>query len=347
MDRTETLRALPRLLLAWYAENKRDLPWRENTDPYRVWVSEIMLQQTRVEAAKERYRLFMQELPTLSALASCSEEKLLKLWEGLGYYSRAKNMQKAAKELIRLGGFPSSAKELAALPGTGEYTAGAIASISFGEPAPAVDGNVVRVLARILGDREEQDVLKKRYFFELAPVYPQGRCGDFTQSLMELGALVCLPASPKCAACPVAALCREKGDALPVKRRKPARRVLPVSVFVFYGKDGVWLEKRKDGVLAGMMQFFCLEKELTKADAAAFLAGAGLSSFSLGGAQKHKHVFTHLVWEMTAYPVFTQEDLSRLPAFSALRFYGATKARNEISLPSAFRWCLSLLPAGL
>ncbi len=343
MERNEKLCALSAPLLAWYDKNKRLLPWRENADPYRVWVSEIMLQQTRVEAAKDHYVRFLRELPSVSALAACPEEKLLKLWEGLGYYSRAKNMQRAAKEIVARGGFPDTAEELEKLPGIGKYTAGAIASIAFGRPSPAVDGNVVRVLSRISGDSEPQEILRGRYFAELTPAYPQGRCGDFTQSLMELGATVCTPASPKCLLCPVCGICETKSDALPAKKQKPARRETEMTVFLFANERGFWLGKRGAGVLAGMAEFYNADGRMNEREATNFLRGAGLTDFSIGKAGGHKHVFTHLVWHMTAYTVRTEENLAALPAFSSLRFYAKKEAEERVSVPSAFRWCFKYL----
>lgn len=343
MERTEKLCALSAPLLAWYDKNKRDLPWRLDNSPYRVWVSEIMLQQTRVEAAKEHYLRFLRELPTVSALAACPEDKLLKLWEGLGYYSRAKNMQKAAREIAARGGFPDTAEELEKLPGVGKYTAGAIASISFGKPSPAVDGNVVRVLSRILGDAEPQEILRGRYFAELVPAYPQGRCGDFTQSLMELGALICLPASPKCLLCPVCGICETKSDALPEKKEKPARKETDMTVFVFKNEGGIWLKKRESGVLSGLTEFYNTEEKLSAAQAERFLCGAGLQNVTLKRAGTHKHVFTHLVWHMTAYIAETDEDVAALPSFSSLRFYAKKEAEESVSIPSAFRWCLKYI----
>lgn len=204
---------IPKPLLCWYRANKRTLPWRENPTPYRVWVSEIMLQQTRVEAAKEYYLRFLNALPDLRALAECEEEKLLKLWEGLGYYSRVRNMQKTAKILVsEYGGeFPSEQKLLKKLPGIGEYTSGAILSIAFYLPVPAVDGNALRVLSRLTENPTDiSDAEYRAYLTEkLAAVYPEAGqgCSDFTQSLMELGALICKPASPDCEACPLSGLC--------------------------------------------------------------------------------------------------------------------------------------------
>lgn len=349
--RADALRQLPGLLLPWYDANRRDLPWRENTDPYRVWVSEIMLQQTRVEAAKDHYIRFLAELPTVEALAACDEKKLFKLWEGLGYYSRARNLQRAAK-IVAETGFPSTAEGWKKLPGVGDYTAGAIASIAFGQPSPAVDGNVIRVLARLLGDGREQETLKGAFAGELAPAYPPARRGDFTQSLMELGATVCTPSSPQCLACPLFALCRTRGDALPARRAKPERRRSEKTLFLFRRGDQVALYRRKAGVLKGTYAFFSAERAMDEAEAAAFLRAAGLQRFALGAPLRHTHVFSHLEWEMTAYPVGTDEDAAalRLPegeradaAFSELFYAEKEAVVREFSLPSAYKWCLAAL----
>ena len=350
--RAEALARLPALLLPWYDENKRSLPWRESKDPYRVWVSEIMLQQTRVEAAKEHYRRFSAELPTVADLAACDEKKLFKLWEGLGYYSRARNLQRAAR-IVAEGGFPRTAQEWKKLPGVGDYTAGAIASIAFEQPSPAVDGNVIRVLARLLGDGREQETLKGAFAAELAPAYPPARRGDFTQSLMELGATVCTPAAPQCLACPLFSLCKTRSDALPRRKEKAARRRLQKTLFLFFDGARLALYRRTAGVLKGTYAFFSAERAMNGEEAAAFLQGAGLHRFALGAPAAHTHVFSHLEWEMTAYPVFTQEDASalRLPAgesadapFSALLYAEKEAVVREFSLPSAYRWCLALLP---
>ena len=375
-EREAALAALPALLLPWYDKNKRDLPWRQDTDPYRVWVSEIMLQQTRVEAAKEHYVRFLRALPTVEDLAACPEDKLLKLWEGLGYYSRARNLQKAAK-IVAAEGFPATAEGWRKLPGIGDYTAGAIASIAFGQPTPAVDGNVIRVLSRLLGDDRPPEALKSSLFAELAPAYPQARCGDFTQSLMELGATVCTPASPLCLACPLFELCRTRSDALPLPRRKPERKRSELTVLLFVRGGEAALCRRQSGVLRGMYGFFCIEQALDAAGVQAFLRGADMRSFALGERRAHRHVFTHLEWEMTAYVVLSEEDAAALqnnsaaataaanqtaaaasaageaaaakqsaPAhtdFAALQYFPVEQIEKEISLPSAFRWCLPLL----
>ena len=386
--RAAVLRQLPRLLLPWYDKNKRDLPWRKDTDPYRVWVSEIMLQQTRVEAAKEHYIRFLRELPTVQALAACPEERLLKLWEGLGYYSRARNLQKAAR-IVAAEGFPDTAEGWKKLPGIGDYTAGAIVSIAFQKPAAAVDGNVIRVLSRLLGDARPAEALKTSFQKELQPALPQGRCGDFTQSLMELGATVCLPASPLCLTCPLLALCQTKSDALPLPKAKPARRQVSMTLFLFMQAGKAALVRRTAGVLQGMYGFYFVEEALSPAAARQKLQQAGFTNFILGAPQAHRHVFTHIEWDMAAYPVqlpppapadaeaaafspaeraacspaaegplaaaapqgFSAAafDAAFAPAAhadaAALEWYAPAEIRKNISLPSAFRWCLPLLSA--
>ena len=232
---------LPTLLLPWYEANKRDLPWRQDREPYHVWLSEIMLQQTRVEAVRSYYIRFLAALPTVRALAEADPEQLNKLWEGLGYYSRVRNLQKAAKQIMDLhsGIFPSDHEEIRKLAGIGDYTAGAVGSICFGLPTPAVDGNVLRVCSRLTADSSPIDKpqTKKALTASLAEIYPEGRCGDFTQALMELGATVCVPnGAPKCEACPLSAICLAHRDSLetelPIKTAKKPRRQEQMTVFV-------------------------------------------------------------------------------------------------------------------
>ena len=206
------LAQLPGALLPWYGENKRNLPWRQDKDPYHIWVSEIMLQQTRVEAVKPYYARFLSTLPTIEALANAPYEQVQKLWEGLGYYSRARNLQMAAQVICREHGgvFPNEYDKIRALPGIGDYTAGAIGSICFEMPTPAVDGNVLRVVSRLcaMPDCVDEPKVKRAVTEALRKVYPSGKCGAFTQSLMELGATVCVPnGAPHCAECPLAHLC--------------------------------------------------------------------------------------------------------------------------------------------
>ncbi len=344
---------LPEYLLPWFYENKRDLPWRKSKDAYAVWVSEIMLQQTRVEAAKEHYIRFMRELPTVFDLAACDDEKLMKLWEGLGYYSRARNLKKCAVQVVNeYGGvFPRDKSALLKLPGIGEYTAGAVSSIAYDEKNPAVDGNVLRVCARAEGDFTPIDDTKRRKALteKLAAVYPD-EAGDYTQSLMELGALVCLPENPKCGACPLRGHCvaeREGWQArLPVMPPKAEKKREKLAVFLVRTPSGAALRKRPaKGVLAGMWEFpnvpfgglSAAEKEAEGEFLRAALREFGVENYSLQGKKEHTHVFTHLVWDMTAYIL----DTADMPA--ALQVFPLGKIRTELSIASAFRWCLDLL----
>ncbi len=338
MDRQKIYGELPEKLLPWYDAEKRDLPWRADTDPYRVWISEIMLQQTRVEAAREHYLRFMRELPDVQALAACPEDRLMKLWEGLGYYSRARNLQKAARKIVETGGFPADYEGLLKLSGVGQYTAGAIASIAFSQPVPAVDGNVIRALSRIFADERPPETLKKVFTDELGANYPKTRCGDFTQSLMELGATVCLPRSPKCLFCPVFGLCGTRSDRLPLMPEKRPRKRADMTVFIFSTPRGIGLCRRKEGVLKGMWQFYNAERKMTAAEAEEFLKTLGIADAETGRAHFHKHIFTHIEWAMTAYVVRTA---TLLPELS---YFPAEEIGEKIALPSAFRWCMDLLP---
>ncbi len=332
---------IPAPLLAWYDKEKRDLAWRKNADPYRVWVSEIMLQQTRVEAVKEYYDRFMRELPTVEALAAVEEEKLLKLWEGLGYYSRARNLQKAAKEVVSLGGFPSEPKELEKLPGIGGYTAGAIASIAFYKRAPAVDGNVFRVVSRLTENPTPINEPKYKGYLEekLKEIYPSEgvRCSDFTQSLMELGALVCKPLSPLCKECPLSGLCRAYKNGtqgnFPVLPEKKAKREEKLFVFLLVDDEGVYLEKRKSGLLKGMYGFPTALKGEKSAEE--ILKEWGVSAFTEGNSKKFVHIFTHVKWDMDCRVY----EVNGAP-FEKVSY---EKLETEISLPTAFKQCTVLL----
>lgn len=311
------LGCLPRPLLSWYDEEKRVLPWRENTDPYRVWVSEIMLQQTRVEAVKEGYVRFLSVLPDLKSLAEAPEELLMKLWEGMGYYSRARNLQKAARiALATWGGLPASVEKLRSLPGIGDYTAGAVASIAFGIPAPAVDGNVLRVLARLLNSSRDvlEPAAKKEAEALLRPIIPKDRAGDFTQALMELGALICVPGSPRCEACPVSSLCLgfKAGTAsgLPVKKSKKARRVEERTVFLLITPRGkVALEKRPSkGLLAGMWQLPNAEGRLSREQGRRLWEEKGFFVEQTQKLPQAVHIFSHIEWHMIGIALFLREE---------------------------------------
>ena len=343
MDFSEIVRPL----LEWYGKNARRLPWRDEPTPYRVWVSEIMLQQTRVEAVRPYFERFVRELPDVRALAEVPEERLLKLWEGLGYYSRARNLQKAAKLVLsQCGGhLPQEADELKKLPGIGEYTAGAVASIGFGRPEPAVDGNVLRVLARLTADgRDIRDPAAKRRAGEaLKGVYPEGRCGDFTQALMELGATVCLPSgAPLCGECPLSALCEglRTGQAasLPVASPKPARRIEERTVFLILCGGRAALRRRPEsGLLAGLWEFPAAPGALSAGEAGKVLAGWGVSASEMEPLPPAKHVFTHVEWRMSGY-------LARVPAESE-RFCwaGRQELESRYAVPSAFKSFLRFL----
>ncbi len=332
---------LPTVLLPWFLKNARELPWRQDKDPYHVWVSEIMLQQTRVEAVKGYYARFMQALPTIEALAQVSEDKLLKLWEGLGYYNRARNLQRCAKQIVEQYNsvFPETYEEILALPGIGEYTAGAISSICFEQPQPAVDGNVLRVISRITEQFTPIDNpnYKKGIAAELKAVYPKGQCGAFTQSLMELGATVCIPnGTPKCEVCPANDFCLAKKhgtvDQLPVKSQKRPRRIEEKTVFVFTceGKKAICQRKEK-GLLAGLWQFPNVGGTLDMQQAIRQAEQWGVQPDHLEQILVKSHIFTHVEWNMTCY-YFTCKKQQE-------GFIWTTKEElvEKYALPTAFR----------
>ena len=295
------------LLLEWYAANARVLPWRSEPTPYRVWLSEIMLQQTRVEAGLPYFERFTAALPTVEALAQADEQLLMKLWEGLGYYSRARNLQKAARIIVNEygGQLPDTPQELQKLPGIGPYTAGAISSIAFGYPAPAVDGNVLRVLSRITA--YEGDVLaagvKEKTAAALQAILPP-QAGDFNQALMELGALVCLPnGAPKCLICPVREFCsaRRRGieNELPYKAPKKARRIEDRTVLLLHCKDRYALRRRPaEGLLAGLWEFPSLDGHHGTDNLLSQLSAMGLRTGTIQSAGTAKHIFSHIEWHM-------------------------------------------------
>ena len=309
----EKLNLLVQPLLAWYAANRRHLPWREEVSAYRTWVSEIMLQQTRVSAVIPYFQRFLEAFPTVEDLSGAEEARLLKLWEGLGYYSRARNLQKAAKIIVDTygGQFPRTYEEIIALPGIGDYTAGAILSIAFHQPVPAVDGNVLRVAARITGD--EGNVLdakvRKSFRERMAKIMPAEHSGAFNQALMDLGAAVCLPnGTPLCEACPAKEFCdayetgRQK--ILPVRIKNTAKRVEQKTVFLLRRGDGVALRQRADtGLLAKLWEYPHTDGILDEAAAADKLADWGIMPHKWLKSVKFKHEFTHIRWEMVGYVI--------------------------------------------
>lgn len=294
------------MLLEWYDSAKRDLPWRRTHDPYRIWLSEIMLQQTRVETVKGYFARFLERCPTVEALASAPEETVLKLWEGLGYYSRARNLQKAAKAIMEnhSGVFPSDYESILKLPGIGPYTAGAIASIAFGIPVPAVDGNVYRVASRFFGVREDVGVpaVQRQIRQLVEESIPEGRPGDFNQALMELGATLCSPQHPDCGRCPWANLCdacREGDqDSLPIHEKKQAPKAVEVAVCLLTHGSRVLVLPRKERMLKGLYVFWLTEEETEPSRVQQLLAEDGLTCTFAGQLGEARHVFTHRVWQM-------------------------------------------------
>ncbi|MBQ9721383.1 MAG: A/G-specific adenine glycosylase [Oscillospiraceae bacterium] len=307
----ENLDALRDPLLLWYDAHRRVLPWREEPSPYRTWVSEIMLQQTRVTAVLPYFARFMEELPDVRALAEVPEERLLKLWEGLGYYSRARNLQRAAKQVVaEYGGeLPRSFDALRALPGIGDYTAAAIASINFGAPEPAVDGNLLRVTARLcLCAEDVTDPRVRRMFREqLSAAIDRQRPGAWNQAMMDLGATVCLPnGAPLCQQCPARNLCAAYREGmtgtLPVRAEKRKRRAEERTVFVLLRHGRVAVRQRSDtGLLARLTEFPNVSGNLDEAAAHVALAQWGLQADKLTPCGGGKHVFTHIEWQLKGY----------------------------------------------
>ena len=324
MDRDGFCRAL----LAWYDREKRELPWRGTQDPYRVWLSEIMLQQTRAEAVAPRYEAFLSRFPTVEALAAADEEAVLKAWEGMGYYSRARNLRRAAMEVVRRGGFPRSAKEWQKLPGVGAYTAAAVASIAYHEAAPALDGNQARVLSRLLAFEGTVDT-PQRLRAQAEALIDRERPGDYNQALMDLGSGVCTPRAPKCGLCPVAAFCaaRAGGDAESYPHLPPpiARREVEVTVVLAYLGGRVLVRRRPSkGLLAGLWEF----PNFSEGTLEDTLPGARAT----GELARSRHVFTHLVWNMRGLRAEAEalpegmravdaDELRALPFPTALRVY--------------------------
>jgi A/G-specific adenine glycosylase len=333
--------ALPRPLLDWYAENARALPFRADREPYHVWLSEIMLQQTRVEAVCAYYVRFLAALPTIEALAQADEQRLLKLWEGLGYYNRARALQKAAKRIVAEHGgvFPSRPEQILALPGVGAYTAGAIASICFDLPVPAVDGNVLRVTARLFDFHGaiDEPKIKRAVADGLAAVYPKGECGAFTQSLMELGATVCVPGgAPRCALCPVLSFCKAflngTARALPVRREKRVKKEQTRTVFILRQNSAFAVRRRpKNGLLAGMWEFPNVSGSLDDTQALSLARAWGTQPAEILKSVNKQHIFTHIKWNMRAYYILCAEASSNFVWAT-----GADLAENY-ALPTAFR----------
>ncbi len=303
----------------WYEKNQRDLVWRQTREPYRIWVSEIMAQQTRITAVLPYYKRFMERFPTIEDLANAGVDDVLKSWEGLGYYSRAHNLLKTAKIVqSEYGGeFPTSITLLRKLPGIGEYTAGAIASICYNLPEPAVDGNVLRVFARL--EDNEMDIgvtaTKKGLTAFVKELMPIDEPGIFNQSLMELGALVCLPKNPLCNECPVSFLCKAKKlgkqSELPKKAAKKAlKEVAKTVLLVMNARHEVLIRQRDEALLKGLWEFYSLEKELDASEAKRHLETAGFVVKQIFPIGTSTHIFTHLKWKMCGYLCEVEEDIA-------------------------------------
>ena len=331
---------LPDALLPWYRLHKRELPWRKDRDPYHIWVSEIMLQQTRVEAVKGYYSRFLEQLPDIAALAGCDDDALHKLWEGLGYYSRVRNLKKAAQEVMtrHQGVFPNTHAEVLALSGIGDYTAGAICSIAYDFPTPAVDGNVLRVCSRLLDDPSPIDLpaTKKNITTALAAVYPK-EAGDFTQALMELGATVCGPnRKPDCQNCPCNSFClafqNGTAESLPVKSPKKKKHQEQKTVFILSCAGRYALQKRSEkGLLAGLWQFPNISGHPDIAGCLDTARAMGVSPTDVLRQVHRKHIFTHIIWDMKGIYLEVAEPSGDFQWFTE------DEINTQAALPTAFR----------
>ena len=341
-DRISALFSAAPKLAEWFVANMRSFPWREGRTPYKVLVSETMLQQTRIEAVLKYYERFMETFPTLTALAGAPGDLVMKHWEGLGYYSRARNLKKCAEICAERydGKLPGSFDALRKLPGLGSYSAGAVASLCYEEPVPAVDGNVLRVLARFFGDardvrlpevRKEAEEIIRKVLRDGVPV------SLFNEGLMELGETLCGPkGKPQCSACPLRDACRAhaggREEQLPYRSAGAARSMEEKTVWLFVCGGRIGLEKRPDkGMLRGLYGFPMTEGRLTEDGAAAALAERGITPLSIRPLGPAKHVFTHKEWQMTGYLAETQESLP------GLVYVTAEELQKDYALPSAFR----------
>lgn len=340
-------KSFTRSILSWYDGGHRDLPWRHTTDAYRVWISEIMLQQTRAETVISYYERFLKKYPTVHDLADANEAELLKVWEGLGYYSRARSLQKAAKFIVSEHGgqLPASVEKLKALPGIGDYTSGAIASIAFGLPAAAVDGNVERVLCRYYAIEDEvgTPAVRRRVFDLAQSLVPKDRPGAFANAMMEMGATLCTPRNPACLICPVRESCAgyQKGIAnqLPNKKKKKPQRVEKRAVLLVFCGDRV-LVKRREGALLGGLYVF--PDVLGASDPAALcveMEALGIRCAYDGKLGEAKHVFTHIIWEMEIHAL-EAENMPEIPGgmwvtgdeLAALPLPTAVKAARKLAM---------------
>lgn len=340
MEEKERLEQIVEPLLEWYKKNKRELPWRKQKEAYHIWISEIMLQQTRIEAVKNYYNKFMEEIPTIEALANIEEGKLLKLWEGLGYYSRARNLKKAAQVMMEnyQGNMPNTYEKLIELPGIGEYTAGAIASIAYQEKVPAIDGNVLRVISRIIASKEDILFAKTKKVIEkkVTPIIPK-ESGDFNEALMELGELVCIPnGSPLCHICPVQKYCiaYQTGQTLkiPIREKKGKRRKEEKTVFILRCKEKIAIVKRSDtGLLASMYEFPNVKGFFKEEEIKVILNKWKLKIEKINQIGKSKHIFSHVEWNMLGVEIRVEQENDMF------QWVLAEQLKEIYAIPTAFK----------
>lgn len=371
-NREKLIRSVSLPLVSWYQENGRSLPWRAGRDAYKIWISEIMLQQTRIEAVKPYFARFMEELPAIKDLAEVPEERLLKLWEGLGYYSRARNLKKCAMQVMERydGVLPADYEALKSLPGIGSYTAGAIASIAYGIKVPAVDGNVLRVLSRLCESREDimRQPVRREWERQLLEAMPEDCPGEFNEAIMELGETVCIPnGCPLCESCPVSRFCQAYAHGvqaeLPYRAPKKARRREERTVLLLLYEDAlanggdkrrengylVGIRRRAEkGLLSGLYEFPSEAGHLSLEEAAALCEAGRLPVLSIRETKKARHIFTHVEWDMTGYLILLDGDVMRRRqadgsyAFSAgtdspILYVGLEELRDTYALPTAFQ----------
>lgn len=335
-------------IVTWYDAHKRALPWRDTGNPYDVWLSEIMLQQTRIEAVKPKYEAFKKSLPDIASLAVCDDDKLMRLWEGLGYYSRARNLKKCAVELVNRfnGQLPADADALKKLPGIGPYTAGAIGSIAFNLPVPAVDGNVLRVLARIFAIKDDvrQESVKEAITFTIQGIYkekhPKGFYASFNQGLMEIGEVICVPkGAPHCESCPCRNVCLSRQeklwDEIPYRSSLKERKKIDRTLLILRDGDSFLLHKRPGkGLLAGLYEFIGVDGSISEKDALKEVEKMGAAPVRLAHLPEAVHIFTHLEWHMHAYEIQVEqmEDIHITDCVLANK-----KELASLAIPSAFK----------
>ena len=327
------------LLLEWYKKNKRLLPWRIDKNPYHVWISEVMLQQTRIDTVIPYYEKFISKLPNIVSLANVAEDELLKLWEGLGYYSRARNLKKAAQMIktVYHGIFPNSYAEIIKLPGIGDYTASAIASICFNEKTPTIDGNVLRVYSRLVEDQRNVDLVStKRQIKNDIQSWMTMDTGEFNEAFMELGETICLPnKEAKCEICPLKSICKayqnQSWQSFPIKLEKRAKKELNYTVLLFIYKDLLAIRKRKQGLLKNMWEFPNILGAMKVKQVKNFLDTKNIIFSKVCKSISYTHIFTHQIWRMQAYLVFLDK---KILDFS---WASVSELKKKYAIPKAFQ----------